>query len=724
MNREPWRRTVTVCAVCAVPIAIAGFAAAFAVACGSPGDGSPATSGGEDGGGGDAGTMDEFSVGLGHDSGGRDTGGDGAGQTVVEAGSSDGPATVPPLAPPLCQADLTAVVLVNADVSLAGDSCISVPPGTTQYDGVLSGSGTLTITAPNGPGRLVMTADSTFSLPAAQRTQTTAVTGRYVTIVTPNRPAVFVEPGATLQLGTATSDAGSIASYMVDAATEIINADNLEIDGTLALGGGPTAYLGVLRGSGAITQPAFIPGTFFMQGDNPFAGTLSIATGGNLGSLGVVFSMPNATVIFNDGSMIMNSPVTVGYTLPQTVFEDHYGDDINTDHGIITFAGVYSYSNSADQLNPSLDDPSLNTSIVTNAAASPTHANGTNASFRGINLEGGTTRWGDGKTSTFFLPSTPAPADPAAKSVKNSYINLHGGSTLVFDYDGQYTCNIGITGGGGGPNATGIVGTGNLTIAATAGNHAVLTVPQDYNGTTTIGAGATLQLGNGGPVQANAVTVGAASATAARGAITATSVVATYPGDSSLLTAHDARGAAADAIVDDGQLLVDNTTTALTLSGISGAGTVMQMGAASLTLLGNTYTGGTYLMGGAVVVGDDAALGTGSVSNDGALATATAQHRIAVGGDYTQGAAGNLTLAIAGSVQGQTYDWLQAGGAVMLGGTLTIVDVGGFAPAVGTQFVVVSAGGVLGGTFVSVASPAIKLAATYDGKTCVLTVMP
>ena len=49
----------------------------------------------------------------------------------------------------------------------------------------------------------------------------------------------------------------------------------------------------------------------------------------------------------------------------------------------------------------------------------------------------------------------------------------------------------GITGGGGGPHAGGDVGGGNLTLAATPGNHAVLTMPQNYNGTTTIGAGAT-----------------------------------------------------------------------------------------------------------------------------------------------------------------------------------------------------------------------------------------
>jgi hypothetical protein len=44
--------------------------------------------------------------------------------------------------------------------------------------------------------------------------------------------------------------------------------------------------------------------------------------------------------------------------------------------------------------------------IVQNTTGSPT--GGTSSSFRGINVEGGTTEWGDGTNATFFLPSTPA----------------------------------------------------------------------------------------------------------------------------------------------------------------------------------------------------------------------------------------------------------------------------------------------------------------------------
>jgi hypothetical protein len=647
-----------------------------------------------------------------------------------EAGSGSGardagfPDATPP---PACATDITAQVLANMSITLQGDSCIELPAGTTQYDGVLSGFGTVILQAPNGAATLVVTADSTFSLPSGEQTETAVKTGNYYVIQNANRPAVFVEANVTLQLGTAASDAGSIASYLPNTGTSIINGDNIQVDGTLSMGGGPTEYFGVLSGAGTVVQGlgnpgTYATGTFFLVGDDPFSGVLSIRSGGYVGDLNIGFSMPFAQLIFNNGSMIMNSPPPLGYTLPQTVYEDHYGDDINTDHGLVTFAGVYSYSDSGDRIHPSLGDPSLDTMVVNNTAASPVNVNGTNASFRGINLEGGTTQWGDGTTSAFFLPSTPAPADPNAKNVKNAYINLHAGSTLVFNYNGRYTCNVGITGGGGGPDATGATGVGNLTIAPTANNYAVLTMPQNYHGTTTIGAGATLQLGNGAPVQAMAASVGAASAAAPRGSVT-TSLLASYSGDSSLLIGGSDAGIA-DAIVDDGTLVVDNTTTAITLGNIGGIGGFVQMGTTTTTLLADGYSGPTLIQGGMLLVGSATSLGTGSVSNDAALGTAAGQHLIQVGGDYVQSSGATLSLGLGGTTQGSTYDSVAIMGKGTLGGTLVIQAASGFTPAVGQVFTVVQAAAGITGTFQAVTSPAIPLALSYDATHCFATVTP
>ena len=654
------------------------------------------------------------------------SGGAAAGASGGPAGSGGGPTQIPP---PACQDDVTAQVLANSNLTLTGDSCISLPAGATQYGGVISGTGTLTIEAPTGPGTLVLTGDSTFTLPPAQQTESVSKTANYYTIENPNPPAVFIEPGATLQLGTSTSTSGSIESDLPNTGSTIINGDNVEVDGTLAMGGGPTEHFGILSGTGAITQPGnpgpYATGTFYLIGDDPFSGILSIATGGYVGDLGVTFSLPNARAIYSDGSMIMNSPPTLGYTLPQTVYEQHYGDDINTDHGLIVFAGVYSYSNSGDPLHPSLSDPTLNTMVVTNGAQSPRAANGSNSSFRGINLEGGTTQWGDGTTNAFFLPSTPAPADPGAKDVKNAYINLRTASattTLVFDYNGRYTCNVGITGGGGGPHAAGDVGVGNVTLAATPGNTAVFTMPQNYNGTTTIGAGATLQLGNGGPVQALGATVGAATAAEPNGAVT-TSVLATYSGDSSLLTAESSTGAPTDNIVNDGEIIVNNTSTAITLSHITGSGTLTQLGPAGVTVLANNYRGDTHVRGGVLFAADVRALGQGDVSNDATLAIARGAHVIAVHGNYRQGPRGTLRLALR---PGRAGDLLRVTGHAVLAGVLAIHVAQRTIGAWPTRrrLAVVRAAGGLTGHFRSVAADGLDLVASYDATTVYVTVAP
>jgi autotransporter-associated beta strand protein len=625
--------------------------------------------------------------------------------------------------------DISASILADQNIVLNGDSVVNIPAGTTTYSGVISGTGTLTVRAPGGAGTLVLTADSNFTLPASQQTETATQTKspvdpnhvHYWVIHNPNPPAVIVNAGATLQLGTPSSTGGSIGSYIPNTAGTTINLDNFQIDGTLVLESGPALNMGILSGSGVIRRPPIgsTGGTVRFVGDNPFSGVYSQLYGGYFGVDHVIFSMPNAT-IFSNESFITAAPEglfgdTAAHQLkyPKTIWESHYGDDINTNSGLVIFSGVYSYSNSGDQLKPSLSDPSLNTMLVQNVSGSPT--GGHNSSFRGINIEGGTTQWGDGTNNQFFLPSAPSPAAPDS-SVKNAYINLHRGSTLVFDYNGRYSCNVSITGGGGGPHADGSTGTGNLTIAATAGNYAILTMPQNYNGITTIGAGATLQIGNGAPVSAVLATVGAPTAAEPNGAITRKTTLATYTGDSSLLTAESANGSLSNAIVDNGTLIIANTSTAITLSNISGSGAVKQAGAASTTLAGaNSYSGGTTISGGTLNVASATALGSGNVSNGATLATAGSQHAITVSGNYTQTASGNLTLSI-----GSVSDQLKAGGQAFLSGSLTL----NFAatPAQGSRYVVVQAAGGVSGGFSSISGNGVTLVGGQDATSYYVTV--
>jgi hypothetical protein len=70
------------------------------------------------------------------------------------------------------------------------------------------------------------------------------------------------------------------------------------------------------------------------------------------------------------------------------------------------------------------------------------------------------------------------------------------------------------------------------------------------------------------------------------GAVTSTTPVATYSGDSSLLAAESVNGSVADAIVDNGTLIIANMSSAITLSNISGMGVIAQQGNATTTLSG------------------------------------------------------------------------------------------------------------------------------------------
>ncbi len=305
---------------------------------------------------------------------------------------------------------------------------------------------------------------------------------------------------------------------------------------------------------------------------------------------------------------------------------------------------------------------------------------------------------------------------------KNAYINLHRGGTLALNYNGPVTLHVGIGGGGGGPNRSEATGQGNVWIMPTAGNDVTFAQPQRYNGTTTIGAGAVLRIGAGAPVPLHYVTVDATGRQ--------TKVLqATYSGDSSLLTAESSGGAATDAIVNDGHLIVQNTSTDIALSHISGTGSFAQSGAATTTLLHNGYGGGTAIDAGAVVAASADALGTGDVVNRASLALASGQHELAVGGSFRQSGGATLRLAIGGATlrlaiggatQGVDHDHLTVAGAAVLGGTLKL-SFSGAHPA-GEKLVLLDAAGGISGAFDSIVSEGASIVAGGDATTFFVTV--
>lgn len=571
-------------------------------------------------------------------------------KTAAVAGALAAVAALLATAPPAAAAgarDVTADVLADRDVTLTGDTVVTVPSGTTTYDGVFRGEGTLTV---RGGGTLVLTKDSDFTLPKARQHQVVKTQGGnhpYTTVTNPDAAAITVERGTTLQYGTG-GGTGLIGHFPYSTPGYQLNQLNVRVDGTLRLSLTRTFNIGTISGSGLVTQPRNMWGTLDLAGTHPFSGVIDNGTGMAVGRPEYPVALPHARAILNQGSWIIDTPLYQTITLRQNFYQRAYGSDVNvhTRPGSkVVLTGQYSYSDRGGDTNPSLSDRNLNWRAIAHQL-----------NKRGTNIEGADVQWGDGTTHQIFMPGTK----------DTVYINMHEKSgrrsKLTFAYDGPVTLGAPI-GGGRYHDTLAAPGAGDVVIAGTRGNDVTFAAKQYYDGSTTIRKGAVLRLG-----------LGAGS------------------GDGSLMT-----GTARRRVLNDGTLVVQNASTPVSLSRISGSGALVQSGAATATLTGSavTYTGTTTVRKGTLALRDGATLvrskairltsagsrldvgaaglrvataltgkGTvkGAVTNEGVVAGC-----VTVSGAYTQHAKGELVL-------GERP--LKVGGAVRLAGDLDLSAAG------------------------------------------------
>ncbi|MDX5570016.1 autotransporter-associated beta strand repeat-containing protein [Streptomyces sp. ID05-04B] len=556
-------------------------------------------------------------------------------------------------APPAVAADprdVTADVLADRDVNLTGDTVVTVPAGTTTYDGAFRGQGTLTV---RGGGTLVLTRDSDFTLPSARRRQVVRTQGGnhpYTTVSNPDPPAITVARGATLQYGTG-KGTGLIGHFPYDTPGYRLNELNVRVDGTLRLSLTRTFNIGTISGSGLVTQPRNMWGTLDLAGTHPFSGVIDNGTGVAVGRPEFPVSLPAARAIVNQGSWIIDTPLNQTITLRQDFYQRAYGSDVNvhTRPGSkVILTGQYSYSDQGGDAAPSLSDPDINWRPVAHQL-----------NKRGTNIEGANVQWGDGTTHKIFMPGTK----------DTVYINLHEASgrrsLLTFDYNGPVTLGAPI-GGGRYHDTLAAPGAGDVVIAGTKGNDVTFAADQHYDGSTTVQKGAVLRLGS------------------ARG-------------DGSLLTGTDRR-----RIVNDGTLVVRNAKKAISLSRLGGSGSLVQSGPATTTLTGPavTYTGTTTIKQGTLALESGASLAnsravrltsaaarldtsgsplrvTSALSGTGTVKGAVTNEGVVTGGltvtaGYTQTDKGQLVL---------TDSPLKAGGKVSLQGGLDLSAAGAAAEA-------------------------------------------
>ena len=146
---------------------------------------------------------------------------------------------------------------------------------------------------------------------------------------------------------------------------------------------------------------------------------------------------------------------------------------------------------------------------------------------------------------------------------------------------------------------------------------------------------------------------------------------------------------------------LDNTDTDFGGTIQDGNSTIalVKTGAGAMTLSSpNTFSGGTVLQSGALIIDSIVALGSGNLTvTGGALKGGGTATDIEVGGNYQQ-TGGELDLRIGGTAAG-TYDRLAVVGSATLGGRLNITTTNGFFPARGTDLTIVSAAGGVTGRF-------------------------
>lgn len=483
-------------------------------------------------------------------------------KTAAAAGVLAAVAALTVTAPPATAAglrDVTADVLADRDVTLTGDTVVTVPSGKTTYDGVLRGEGTLTV---RGTGTLILTRDSDFTLPRSRQQQAVRIQGGnhpYVTTTRPDPPAITVERGATLQYGNG-GTTGLIGHFPYNTPAFRLNQDNIRVDGTLRLSLTSAYNLGTVSGSGLITQPRFLWGTWDLSGTHSFSGVIDNGTQLNAGRPEYATSLPNVRKILNQGTYTVDTPLGQTVTMGMDFYQREYGSDINIQSrpgSKVVLTGQYSWSNQGGDTNPSLSDPALNWTPARK-----------NVNKRGTNIKGANVQWGDGTTHKIFMPGT-------AETVYINLLAARSRSLLTFDYNGPVTLGAPI-GGGRFHDTLSAPGAGDIVIKGTKGNDVTFAAVQYYNGSTTVEKGAVLRLGSG-----------------------------RSGGDGGLYTKGDLY-----KVVNNGSLVLNNAGRALALSRISGGGSLTQTGAATATLTGSavTYTGTTTVKKGTLALRSGATL--------------------------------------------------------------------------------------------------------------------
>ncbi len=480
-----------------------------------------------------------------------------------------------------------------------------------------------------------------------------------------------ISQGSIAFTGAANLNAGAYASPIANSAALVYSSSANQ---TLS---------GAITGTGSLTKDTSTSSTLTLSGVNNYSGATTLSSGtlaftgnstvgslsvGDLTTLAVKVTGPsvsplkpssltlgvspinysNLTVDFagstnptvpvidlGAGSVTLNQPVDV--TLSGLTALTTSANTIKLlNYSSLTGAGYFnllttSFGRSTFELNQTATALYLNvtaTANIWNGTVNNTWDSGTlNWSLPDGYLDGDTVIFNDtASVTTVDIPST---VSPSGVTFSNSSAKTY---TLTSSA------------------SSGISGTGPLVLSGTNGT-VIITNSNTYTGTTTIGTGNTLRLGDGTT-------------------------------DGSIASTTD--------IINNGTLVYNRIGTAFTYSGIiSGSGALLKEGIGT-QLLGaaNTYSGGTTINGGDFQISNGNAFGTGTLNLTAGSITARLTSRIVpnpvtVSGNFTLNTltAGGNVLTLSGNVDltgaTRTISVANTGGSAITG----VVSNGGLTKA-------------------------------------------
>ncbi|NIK87129.1 autotransporter-associated beta strand protein [Rhizomicrobium palustre] len=637
---------------------------------------------------------------------------------------------------------------------------------TGNFSGVMSGAGGLTIKDGIGGGKVIFTGANTY-------------TG-----------GTTINSGAVLQIGIG-GTTGSIAGNVNDLGTLIFNRNDaityanvisgtggliqagsgtLTLTGTNTYTGGTTigagtlqigdgntsgsiagdivnnaalafnrsdaiTFAGAISGTGALTQAG--SGTLVLTGANTYtggttigAGTLQIGDGNASGSIaGDIVN--NAALAFNRSDAITFAGAISGTgTLTQAGSGTLVLTGANTYTGGTTISAGTLQIGDGNTSGSIAGDITNNAALIFNRSDAITYANvisgtgkltqagsgtliltGTNTYSDGTTVSAGTLQIGNGSTSGAITG------------------NVVNNATLAFNRSDSITYGGIISGTGG--------------VSVSGGGTVIVTGNNTYTGQTSIAAGSTLQIGNGGTTGAivsdvinqGILAFNRSDNVTFNGNVTGSGTLV-QNGTGKVIVTTNYTG---KTIVNSGTLQIGNGSTSGTVAGnivnnatvvygqaatttysgvISGAGSLAVSGGGIVILNGsNTYTGPTTVTAGSLIIGDSThqsatvlsgvtvsnnaiiggygLIGGNLLASGGTVSPGNSIGTLTVSGNYSQSSASTLKIEVTPTAS----DKLLVKGKAQLDGTLAISLLPG---TYGTTLYPVLTASSISGTFATV----------------------